>query len=105
MRRVKPATAAVLFVLAWMPAAAQTAATSTPITLAPAEMEAFLLRARIVGMRAVGTGVTGSRRATLSDGTLTHDAHIQNVNQTRPLFQASGATTELNFKDNYRYNV
>ena len=105
MRCVKRATAAILLVLAWSPAAAQTTAASAPVTLAPAQMEEFLLRARIVNMRAAGGGVTGSRRATLSNGTLTHDAHIQNVNLTRPLFQVPGAAAELNFKDNYRYNV
>jgi hypothetical protein len=105
MRCEKRATAAILLVLAWSPAAAQTTAASAPVTLAPAQMEEFLLRARIVNMRAAGGGVTGSRRATLSNGTLTHDAHIQNVNLTRPLFQVPGAAAELNFKDNYRYNV
>jgi hypothetical protein len=49
--------------------------------------------------------VTRSLRATLSDGTLTHDAQIQYVNQTRPLFQAPGVAAELNFKDAYRYNI
>jgi hypothetical protein len=105
MRCVKRGAAAVFLVLAWSPVAAQTAAASAPVTLAPAQMEEFLLRARIVNMRAAGGGVTGSRRATLTDGTLTHDAHIQNVNLTRQLFQAPGAAAELNFKDNYRYNV
>ena len=68
-------------------------------------MEEFLLRAKIVRSRPAGAGVTGSLRATLSDGTLTHDAQIQNVNQTRPLFQAPGVAAELNFKDAYRYNI
>jgi len=58
-----------------------------------------------VRSRPIGTGVTGSLRATLSDGTLTHDAQIQYVNQTRPLFQAPGVAAELNFKDAYRYNI
>jgi hypothetical protein len=112
MKCVKRAAAAVLLVVAWTPAAAQTtaaaaqnAAAPAPVTLAPAQMEEFLLRAKIMNMRAAGAGVTGSRRATLTNGTLTHDAHIQSVNQTRPLFQAPGVAAELNFKDNYRYNV
>jgi hypothetical protein len=88
-----------------MPAAAQAPVASAPVTLTPAEMETFLLRAKIVRSRPTETGVTGSLRATLSDGPLTHDAHIQYVNQTRPLFQAPGAAAELNFKDAYRYNI
>ena len=101
----RAAAAAVLLVVAWTPAAAQTTAAPAPVTLAPAQMEEFLLRAKVMNMRAAGAGVTGSRRATLSNGSLTHDAHIQIVNQTRPLFQAPGVAPELNFKDNYRYNV
>jgi hypothetical protein len=88
-----------------MPVAAQGPAASPPVTLTPAQMEEFLLRAKIVRSRPVGTGVTGSLRATLSDGALTHDAQIQYVNQTRPLFQAPGVAAELNFKDAYRYNI
>ena len=105
MRSVKRAAAAVVLVLAWSPAAAQTTAAPAPVTLTPAQMETFLLRAKIVRSRPIGTGVTGSLRATLSDGTLTHDAQIQYVNQTRPLFQAPGVAAELNFKDAYRYNI
>jgi len=88
-----------------MPAAAQAPAASAPVTLTPAQMEEFLLKAKIVRTRPAGVGVTNSLRATLSDGTLTHEAHIQNVNQARPLFLVPGAAAELNFKDNYKYNI
>jgi len=88
-----------------IPVAAQGPAGSAPVALTPAQMEEFLLRAKIVRSRPIGTGVTGALRATLSNGTLTHDAQIQYVNQTRPLFQAPGAAAELNFKDAYRYNI
>lgn len=88
-----------------IPVAAQGPAGSAPVALTPAQMEEFLLRAKIVRSRPIGMGVTRSLRATLSDGTLTHDAQIQYVNQTRPLFQAPGVAAELNFKDAYRYNI
>ena len=39
-------------------------------TLSQAEMEAFLLKARIMSKRDAGAGVTGSLRVTLSDGPL-----------------------------------
>jgi hypothetical protein len=68
------------------------------------EMAAFLLKARILNVRDAGSGVTGSQRARLSDGQLTHDAHIQSVDIARPVFEA-GAKTELNFKDTYRFNI
>jgi hypothetical protein len=77
-----------------------------PITtpLSPTEMEAFLLKGKILDVRDVGSGVTGSRRAKLTDGTLTHDVHIQSVDIMKPVFEA-GQHTELNFKDTYRYNI
>jgi hypothetical protein len=67
-------------------------------------MEAFLLKARVVNMRDAGSGVTNSRRATLTDGALTHDVHIQTVDIAQQIFE-SGRNTELNFKDTYRYNI
>ena len=87
-------------------ATGQQAATPAPVStqLSPAEMEVFLLQASMSRIRDAGAGVTASQRATLSDGRLTHDAHIQTVDIARPVFQA-GAKTELNFKDTYRYNI
>lgn len=73
--------------------------------LSAAEMEAFLLDAELTDVRDVGTGVTGSRRATASDGRLTHDVHIQSVDISRSRFVAPGARVELNFRDSYLYNV
>lgn len=84
-------------------AAQETTAAQRP-TLAPEQMEAFLLKARITRIRDAGNGVTASRRATLTDGTLTHDAHIQNVAIEKSVFEAANAV-ELNFKDLYRYNI
>jgi hypothetical protein len=67
-------------------------------------MEAFLLKARISSRRDAGGGVTNSSRVTLSDGRITHDAHLQTVDIAQNVFQA-GKATELNFKDTYRYNI
>jgi hypothetical protein len=67
-------------------------------------MEVFLLKARLSNQRDAGGGVTGSRRATLSDGQLTHDVHVQTVDEAKAVFEA-GRNTELNFKDTYRYNI
>jgi hypothetical protein len=72
--------------------------------LTPSEMEAFLLQAKIVDIREAGGGVTGSQRATLTDGVFTHDAHIQSVDIRQSIFKA-GQYTELNFKDTYRFNI
>jgi len=80
------------------------ASVSTQPALTPAAMETFLLKARIVRTRDAGLGVTGSRRVTLSDGSLTHDAHVQTVDVQKTSFQA-GKASELNFKDTYRFNL
>ena len=74
------------------------------VTLTPEQMEKFLLEARIVKTRSAGTGVTDSLRATLDDGHVIHDAHIQFVDESRPIFNA-GKASEVGFKDSYRYNI
>ena len=78
------------------------ALTSPPLT--PSEMEAFLVQAKVVDIREAGGGVTGSQRATLTDGMFTHDVHIQSVDIMKQFFKA-GRYTELNFKDTYRFNI
>jgi hypothetical protein len=76
----------------------------TAAQLTPSEMETFLRKARILDVNDAGGGVTGSKRVKLSDGKLTHEAHVQTVDISKPVFDA-GAHTELNFKDSYRYNI
>jgi hypothetical protein len=72
--------------------------------LTPAQMEAFLLKARIARMRDPGKGVTDTRRATLVDGTFEHDAQIQFVERERAVLEPAGAV-DLTFKDLWRYNI
>jgi hypothetical protein len=83
---------------------AQDNAPATPPQLSKEEMEAFLLKGKITKTRDAGGGVTASARATMTDGKITHDVHIQNVDITQSVFEA-GKATELNFKDSYRYNI
>jgi hypothetical protein len=78
--------------------------TSSKPALSPQAMEAFLREARIVDEREEIGGVTGSRLVTLSDGTITHDAHLQTVDISQALVRVGG-NTEMNFKDTYRYNI
>jgi hypothetical protein len=82
-------------------AAAQTA--SAPPTT-DADIEQFLLKARVVSTRSAGKGVTNSIRATLSDGAITHDAHIQTIDETKREFQTRDGV-ELNFRDSWTFNV
>jgi hypothetical protein len=68
------------------------------------EIEQFLLHAKVVHRKSASKGVTGSVRATLSDGKLTHDAHIQTIDEEKAQFQ-SDQGTEFNFRDTWRFNV
>jgi hypothetical protein len=72
--------------------------------LSDAEIEQFLLKAEVIKTRGTAKGITGSLRATLSDGTLTHEAHIQNIDETKREFQ-SAKGTEFNFRDSWTFNV
>ena len=69
-----------------------------------AEMEQFLLTAKIVRMKSLGMGVTNSQRATLSDGKVEHDAHVQFIDETKASYTTTHGT-ELNFKDTYKFNI
>jgi len=68
------------------------------------QIERFLKDAKIVKTKGIGKGVTGSVRATLTDGTITHDAQIQQIEEKKATFDAPGAQ-EFNFEDSWRYNV
>ena len=81
------------------PDAAQEAAPWTP-----AEIERFLQTAEIVGARPIEKGVTNSWRLTLSDGTTTHDAAFQSINQRKSVARVGGRT-ELRFADSYHFNI
>ena len=97
--------AVVSFVCFANPLAAQEAAAPAAIQLTPAEMEAFLLKAPLMGrLRGTGKGVTDSKKGTLSDGRVTHAVHVQDIDDKRDVFSA-GAKTELNFRDWYGYNI
>ena len=69
-----------------------------------AQQETFLRSARIARTRSTEKGVTNSVRATLTDGTLSHDAHIQTVDDRKREF-ASAQGVELDFVDSWTYNV
>ena len=77
-------------------------AAESPLTRV--EMQEFLLTAEIVDATPIGSGVTQPWRLTLSDGTLTHDAAFQSVDDAR-FRQRLGRRTEINFVDAYRYNI
>jgi hypothetical protein len=74
-------------------------------SLAAEEMERFLQHANIVASKTTKKGVTSARRVTLSDGRVTHDAQLQDVDIALPIFEVGPKYSEVNFKDTYRYNI
>ena len=96
--------------VAWQPQAVAQPQSPAPPPAAAApllpdsQIEEFLRDARIVRTKSIGKGVTGSTRATLSNGTLTHDAQIQTIDEKKATFDAPGAT-EFNFQDSWQFNV
>jgi len=94
------------FAFAWSMAsqAAQETLQPPKVSLTPEKMEVFLTEAKIISMKGAGDGTTNSKKAKLSDGVITHDAHVQAVDIAKNVF-GSGKNTELNFKDTYRYNI
>lgn len=85
-----------------VPAAAAPAYTSP--ALSDSEIEQFLLRAKVIKTRSAKKGITGSLQATLSDGTLTHDAQIQSVDVRSQQFAGSQGV-EFNFRDSWTFNI
>jgi hypothetical protein len=81
-----------------------TAPPAATTTLADSEIERFLLNAKVVRTRGAGKGVTGSMRATMTDGTITHDVHIQTIDEAKHEFR-SAQGTEFNFRDSWLFNV
>jgi len=81
-----------------------TAVAARPV-LTDAEKERFLLNADIKATIKVSKGVTKARQVRMSDGQLTHDAQVQDVDISMPFFQVDPKHTEVNFKDSYRYNI
>jgi hypothetical protein len=73
--------------------------------LTDVEKEAFLAEGIVVRSRGVGTGITGSLRATLRKDGLEHDVHIQSIDETSATKKLGSGTTEIDFRDTYRNNV
>lgn len=74
------------------------------IALTPAQQEAFLSTAKVTKTKEAKKGVTGTLMATLADGTTTHQASIQTIDQSMMRFESSRGV-ELNFRDYWGYNV
>ena len=68
------------------------------------QIRQFLLTAKIVNSKPAAKGITHTWRLTLTDGTITHDAHFQPVDEHKVNAEI-GMNRELNFVDSYKYNI
>jgi hypothetical protein len=75
-----------------------------PKKLSVIQMEEFLKGAKVVDIKGLSTGVTNSQRADLTDGVLSHRAHVQSVDEAKAVFQGDRGS-ELNFRDTWKFNV
>lgn len=102
-----PAAAGTDRVLAPRPGVTSSSAIAAQAQAAPRtdeEIEGFLKAAKIVKTKGTKKGITGSTQATMSDGIVTHDAHIQTIDEHKREFQ-SFAGVELDFRDSWSFNV
>src|SRR5882724_9451846 len=73
-------------------------------TLSKDQIKQFLLTAKVVKSKQSSKGITNPWRLTLSDGTVTHDASFQKVDEHKINVQF-GRGSEMNFVDSYKYNI
>ncbi|MGD9903729.1 MAG: hypothetical protein AB7U83_09675 [Vicinamibacterales bacterium] len=96
---IRAVLAGVVAVVMAAPAAAQ------PTAEVRAERERFLATARVVATRPVSTGITGTLRVTLDDGSRRHDASVQRIDETKTSFRAAGGKREFGFRDTWKFNL
>jgi len=68
--------------------------------LTPQQQEDFLAKAKITKSKDAKKGTTGTSRVTLTDGTFTHDASVQTIDESKQFF-----LNEIGFKDSYKFNI
>ena len=103
-KTVHPSRLLRLFVAAVIVLSSATALWPEAPKLTFQQKEHFLRTAKVLRVRTLGEGITQSKRATLSDGKLTHDAQIQTIDEYKNVFQ-SATGVELNFQDSYKFNI
>ncbi|HXN53066.1 MAG TPA: hypothetical protein VN943_14135 [Candidatus Acidoferrum sp.] len=74
-------------------------------TLTKEQIKQFLLTAKVVNSHDAKKGITHTSRLTLSDGTVTHDASFQGLDEHKREMKLASGAIELNFVDSYKYNL
>jgi hypothetical protein len=79
--------------------------TATVQELTHEQQKAFLLKAKVVSSKQTKKGVTNPFLLTLNDGTTTHEAVFQSVDERSTSMKFANGRSEMNFVDSYKYNV
>jgi len=69
------------------------------------QIRVFLLKGKIIDAHQISKGVTSPWRLTLTDGSLTHDAAFQAIDEDKPVEHMPDGTVEFNFRDSYHFNI
>jgi hypothetical protein len=79
------------------------AADDTPLT--KEQIKQFLQTAEVIKSKPSPRGVTHPLRLTLSNGTITHDASFQSIDEHKSETKLESGKVEINFVDSYKYNI
>jgi hypothetical protein len=69
------------------------------------QIKEFLRTAEVVNSKPSSKGVTHPSRLTLSNGTITHDASYQTIDEHAARRTLQSGRVEMNFVDSYKYNI
>jgi hypothetical protein len=86
-------------------AAAAPAQGANDASLTKDQIKQFLLTAKVIASKESKKGVTHPTRLTLSDGTITHDASYQGIDEHKSEMKLESGTTVFNFVDSYKFNI
>ncbi len=73
--------------------------------LSEEQIRTFLLNAKVIAYRHTSIGITSPYRLTMTDGTITHDAGFQPINEAKDKMEFPDGHTEINFRDCYKYDI
>ncbi len=73
--------------------------------LSEGQIKEFLRTAQVVAKKNTSKGITSPYRLTLTDGTITHDAGFNYVAESSPRKVFADGHVEIDFKDNYKYDI
>ncbi len=91
-------------ILAGLLSARIVAAADEP-ALTKEQVKQFLLTAKVIKSGPAHKGITNTLRLTLTDGTITHDAHFQPIDERAMVKEMASGRQEFNFVDSYKYNI